>query len=424
MQKKMKMISIFPLYVLFLVLVLAQPSPTHSIADQFWRLLPRFGNFFAAQPCRAPTHPFRFSSQDNPLTIESGQSGRPRIREKLSFADDSLQLGFCRSPTQCKTVGGLAHGSCAFGLGVCCVNMAQCDRSTRLQDVYLGNQGYPDSLKRPTLCTLRVERISASVRSVRISFVHFELASPDPTSGCVLDAFWLENVQSPLDGKRLCGQASGQHLYVRFRNDSNSFSLKLATSGSAFERKWLLRIEQLEQAKTSEIGHQNELPPLECDQYFDATHPHSNAMLKPFSGLAIVGQTTVSYQVCVHQEINMCRLLLVPHQTHSSIQYSRSNDANDDQDHLIHSLLTANKTLQALTDALINEQQTLENDCTGHSAILIHHPQLSRPLAYCDRQLKNNILLRTRPFSIRFVYSGSQAFESFDYQMFQLPCSI
>lgn len=78
---------------------------------------------------------------------------------------------------------------------------------------------------------------------MRIDFLSFNLAQPDGNGNCVYDAMYVTGGASQIP--IICGENSGQHIYVNFNGDSD-IVIRIETSAAvSLARSWNLKIIQL-----------------------------------------------------------------------------------------------------------------------------------------------------------------------------------
>lgn len=417
--------------ILFFVLLIAfNVPPTTSIDTSNQRLLPRFSDLFAAQPCRsvAPWQlPMRFLPHVVPaigfrsnMTAVAAQQ-QPAM-DRITLAEDSLTSGFCRSSEQCKAVGGLPlPTSCALGLGICCVDLAQCGRTSRQRDVRQGSRSFPDVQPRPGFCSLRVERSAPAIRLFKVTLEHIQLASVEPQSslGCVQDAIWLESPQSPLDRLRFCGTAERQTFLIRLPVGQvpPALNVRVATSGIWTQRRWLIRVQQLEQsheavafldiALVGSAQIKTVSSASNCDQLIDLsgttfeTFRPMVSLPPPTDHLMPVGASRV-YKTCASVPANTCQLILLPAATdHSVVVHDVFAHWNLPSDQLL--ALAVQNEHNAIASSTASSSSVCSSN-QSHFSIrqLSNRTTHAQPINYCGNQLHLPILLRS-PFELLVV---------------------
>lgn len=70
-----------------------------------------------------------------------------------------------------------------------------------------------------------------------------ELAQPDGEGNCVTDYIVITGGTTVL--RPICGELSGQHVYINFNGDTD-ITITISTSvASTFARTWLLKVAQI-----------------------------------------------------------------------------------------------------------------------------------------------------------------------------------
>lgn len=121
------------------------------------------------------------------------------------------------------------------------------------------NSGYPSTFAGGSRCNIQVTRMGTDVCQLKINFLDFSLAQPTGDGVCSNDYFTITGGSSPVP--RICGENSGQHVYVDF-SGNNPITVTVATSGSfTFNRRWHFHLQQ--------IGCDSEAKaPVGCLQYW------------------------------------------------------------------------------------------------------------------------------------------------------------
>lgn len=78
---------------------------------------------------------------------------------------------------------------------------------------------------------------------IRIDFLSFSLAQPNANGTCNTDAMYVIGGASQVPV--ICGENSGQHIYVDFNGDSDIQIIIDTNSGVSFARSWNLKISQI-----------------------------------------------------------------------------------------------------------------------------------------------------------------------------------
>lgn len=84
---------------------------------------------------------------------------------------------------------------------------------------------------------------NTEICQVRIDFLSLTLAQPNADGVCIYDALTITGggSQVPI----ICGENSGQHVYVDF-NGNDTINIVIATSSSvSLGRSWILKVTQI-----------------------------------------------------------------------------------------------------------------------------------------------------------------------------------
>jgi hypothetical protein len=136
-----------------------------------------------------------------------------------------------------------------------------CGSSTNINNTYFTNAQYPGTFGGGSRCSISVTRSGTDVCQLRVDFLDMELAQPSGDGLCATDYFTITGGASPVP--RICGQNTGQHVYVDF-NGNNPVTITVATLGSVtFSRRWHLHLQMIGCDSTSRA-------PFGCLQYWTA----------------------------------------------------------------------------------------------------------------------------------------------------------
>jgi hypothetical protein len=119
-----------------------------------------------------------------------------------------------------------------------------CGGSSSYNNTYFISPDFPSPYTGGSTCTVTIQRCNPDICQIRIDFLTFSLAQPDATGNCVNDAFYVIGGASNVPV--LCGENSGQHIYVDF-NNGNDIQLILNTNAatSTASRAWNFKITQI-----------------------------------------------------------------------------------------------------------------------------------------------------------------------------------
>ncbi|XP_055620810.1 uncharacterized protein LOC129765032 [Toxorhynchites rutilus septentrionalis] len=167
-----------------------------------------------------------------------------RIANIPCVASNGL-TGTCMIRGECLENGGLSGGSCNNNTrqATCCLLTGTCGGSTNLNSTYFSNFGYPSAVNEGGTCTFTIYPCSSSVCQLRIDFRSLSLAQPDGDGFCLTDVLTITGGSSNV--QPICGENSGQHVYVNF-NGINPITIQVATTAAvAFSRQWNLQLSQI-----------------------------------------------------------------------------------------------------------------------------------------------------------------------------------
>lgn len=120
--------------------------------------------------------------------------------------------------------------------------------------------GYPNG----TICNYYIKRYDHKVTQFRLEFIQVQLAPPTGDGLCTRDYISVES--DSLNVPRLCGNLSGQHVYVHLMKHRKFWSwrkgklhlginIKIAASSSFFHiRRWKIRVIQIRKHKRRFFG--------------------------------------------------------------------------------------------------------------------------------------------------------------------------
>jgi len=218
----------------------------------------------------------------------------------------SFQAGSCRQDGNCAAVGGVEDGQCALNLGACCAKAPTCGATSLLNNTYFSNPDYPNGSSESKVCPITITKL-AGVIQIRIDFLNVKLQGPDASGRCQTDSITIEGA-NPGTAPRLCGELSGQHIYLPVDQTpiSSQVTIRVGISGGQ-NSTWMMKVTQIDSI-------QGVKAPAGCLQYkfgelqgnitnfnFDAA---TKAPLGNIAGL--------SYSVCFRKEAGYCGVRFQP----------------------------------------------------------------------------------------------------------------
>ncbi|KAJ3636082.1 hypothetical protein MTP99_008921 [Tenebrio molitor] len=155
----------------------------------------------------------------------------------------SNNLGTCYTRRQCQSVEGVGSGTCAQNIAVCCVIQRHCGETTRYNNTYFTNDNFPNPVTGGTSCTLTIQKCNDDICQVRIDFLSLNLAQPNPQGVCDTDALTITGGAGPVPV--ICGENTGQHVYVDFNGNSTIQINVMTSSTDSIGRNWNFLITQI-----------------------------------------------------------------------------------------------------------------------------------------------------------------------------------
>ena len=119
--------------------------------------------------------------------------------------------GSCYPTMACKSLKGIAIGSCGGG-NACCAFPRTCDAVSAQNHTYFTNPGYPAIYNGSASCTLTIHKMKTAYRicQLRLDFIDFELNRP-VNGNCNTDRFVVSGQNSNSIIPPLCGRNTNQH---------------------------------------------------------------------------------------------------------------------------------------------------------------------------------------------------------------------
>jgi len=254
---------------------------------------------------------FQQASEKSALTNNQRQGKVFSVFSIVSFPNEACistrdkSNGTCLSPADCKTVAGVAEGTCAAGFGICCIRrFDSCGGVISSNTTVIQNPGYPNTYSKEGTCSYLITRQDESICQVRLDFEAgtFSYASSG-TTGCVSGttdyiSFTLKN---GVTYSAVCGELTGQHMYYEVGSSGDSVQLDISLTGTTDDRSWNILVSQI--ACTDPWR-----APDDCLQY----HTGNSGGFKSFNfdnGQVLSSQ---NYRICIRQEIDFCSIAYSP----------------------------------------------------------------------------------------------------------------
>lgn len=122
-------------------------------------------------------------------------------------------------------------------------DQSTCGATTDNNNTYFVNPGYPGSWAGGAACGITVRPCSAAVCQLRIDFLDLSLATPSGDGVCNTDVLTITGGATTVPP--LCGDNTGQHVYVDFDGTAPIQLAVSATPGFTFGRHWHIRLSQI-----------------------------------------------------------------------------------------------------------------------------------------------------------------------------------
>ncbi|EDV96211.1 uncharacterized protein LOC6556541 [Drosophila grimshawi] len=223
---------------------------------------------------------------------------------------NNLLMGTCAIRGECTDNNGVAAGSCSTitSQAVCCIYQRTCGASTNFNNTYFYNSNYPAPYSGGGRCTIVVTPPDSSICQLRIDFLALSLAPPSGDGFCSTDALTITGGASQVP--TICGENSGQHVYVDFNGES-PISITVVTSGGyTFNRQWQFQIRMMGCTSAT-------LAPAGCLQYHMtpsgniASFNYVSAASSALNSIGVQGTRQLAnmrYGICIRKATGMCSI--------------------------------------------------------------------------------------------------------------------
>jgi len=239
----------------------------------------------------------------------------------LSSGSTAYRNGTCFTSSECSNKGGSSKGNCASGFGVCCIFLYDSSSDTQISynDTYIQNPGFPSTYGETNSLSYTVNKCSDDICWLRLDFETFTnqgpalteegvAVAPKVASACT-DTFTVTSSTSSINYPVICGDNTGQHIYVDIGTEaSGTATLAFAFDGASTLRKYDIKVAQIP-CGTSYAPSQG------CLQW--QTGLTGKLTTFNFNNAAGPHLPNQNYQSCIRQEAGMC-----------CIEYSVCSDAD------------------------------------------------------------------------------------------------
>ncbi|XP_077265998.1 uncharacterized protein LOC143899525 isoform X1 [Temnothorax americanus] len=382
------------------------------------------------------------SSRDNALEIKSFNSHSNHqgrffpLFSVVRFANSEClssidQLnGTCFTRRECINYGGNPSGSCANGLGTCCVFQKSCGSTTNMNNTYFVSPRYPITYRGGERCTITVQRCNSNICQLRLDFLEATWAQPNATGFCDLDVFLVSGGSSTVP--RICGENTNQHAYVDF-NGATPITISVDTNADhAFDRRWNIRIQQIAcdsvcRGTFSSLPHHTEilaklsfasvLAPNGCLQYYKTVS--GTVMSFNFGTTENVRAPQIGTRQMVNHRYGVCVRMALGY---CSIEWSQAD---------IFSFSVSGDTGTIGSDIIGTDLVAESGDSCTNDFVIIPDPRENGVAVNTDRFCGNGFITKTsdlKPFVLYVVTNGDEVQEvqnkGFRLMFRQLPCAV
>lgn len=214
--------------------------------------------------------------------------------------------GTCLSGSGCDAAGGIIAGSCAQGFGACCLLYQDtCGGTVSRNRTYIRNPNYPGTYQDSGTCTWTFEKCQTDICRIRLDYETFSIQQPDNTATKAGSCSAKDRFEgNPVTGANLpviCGEATGQHMYLDAGAGSSDQATLVATLTGNQSPMWKIKVSMIECGSLS-------VPPNGCMQY----HTGLTGTIRSFNFNApssaynhLQGQ---NYRACIRQEEGYCKI--------------------------------------------------------------------------------------------------------------------
>lgn len=90
---------------------------------------------------------------------------------------------------------------------------------------------------------MTIQKCNDGICQVRIDFLSLSLSQPNATGVCDTDALTVTGGAGPVP--IICGENTGQHIYVDFNGNETIQLIVTAAAGQSLARNWNFRVTQI-----------------------------------------------------------------------------------------------------------------------------------------------------------------------------------
>lgn len=315
-----------------------------------------------------------------------------RVQPVQCDTDDvNFPIGTCLTSHDCTSKSGMRSGSCAGGLGVCCVMNRTCDTDTTMNNTYFTE---PTSGSSTQSCTLTVNRINTNICQLRLDFDVLNLAQPNVNGECDTDSFSLSGGISSVP--LICGEATQQHMYYDL--DPKGGAVKVIIDRSILNTTpspWRIRVAQIPCDSRYRA-------PVGCLQYYTET----NDLIRSFNydgSASSIGTTrqiaNMNYGVCIRRADGYNGITWrMPSDERYAFTLTENTDVVSET--IIGTSHTSSKGDQCSTDYVVIPGGLYKDDETDNEE---HHAD-----RYCGLGFPYSVSTSSQPFVLHVKTNGNE----------------
>lgn len=187
----------------------------------------------------------------------------------------------------------------------------ECGETSDFPVSYFFNPEYPstyDGGGGGGKCILYSKAYHKEICQLRIDFLSLSLAPPNGDGYCRLDALTIKGTARGTRIPQLCGENSGQHIYVDY-DGKQPIILTFQTADSyVFKRRWQLQLTQIP-------CHSKKRAPSGCLQHYKSSsgtvqsfnyNSAASAMMNSIGFSGTRHLANLNYKICIEQHLDKC----------------------------------------------------------------------------------------------------------------------
>ncbi|KAK3876938.1 hypothetical protein Pcinc_018312 [Petrolisthes cinctipes] len=316
--------------------------------------------------------------------------------DKCNSKDIATTFGTCLTSSDCKQRGGLSSGTCAKGLGVCCVITRSCNSATSLNNTYFTQPTATNNAL--GACTLTINRMNSNICQVRLDFINLELSQPDFDGVCQDDFLTITGGVSP--APMLCGLNTGQHMYYDLDPKGGAVKVTVDRSiAASLALTWTIKVSQISCDSKFRA-------PVGCLQYFTDTTNTVNSF--NFANTNVFINNTrqlanMDYGVCIKRADNYCGISWQANYVQGRYGFTVTDVANATATNLIGTSYTSSTGDMCATDFVIIPGGVYKSDTNNNVP--------AKSDRYCGLGFPNIVTTKTQPFMLYVTNDQDEALD-------------